>query len=108
MRRALVLAWICVSPTLLVADRWVRYTSGPFEVLTDAGEKAGQDTMVRFEEFRHALGTIVGEQDLETPQPIRILIFKNPKGWTAPAPVTMGRLVKQDMEWHGVEMKAED
>jgi hypothetical protein len=24
------------------------------------------------------------------------------------APVTMGRLVKQDMEWHGVEMKAED
>jgi cytochrome P450 len=24
------------------------------------------------------------------------------------APVTMGRLVKQDMNWHGVEMKAED
>ncbi|HVW80028.1 MAG TPA: cytochrome P450 [Mycobacteriales bacterium] len=24
------------------------------------------------------------------------------------APVTMGRLVKQDMEWHGVQMKAED
>ncbi|HVU62219.1 MAG TPA: cytochrome P450 [Mycobacteriales bacterium] len=24
------------------------------------------------------------------------------------APVTMGRLVKQDMTWHGVEMKAED
>jgi len=24
------------------------------------------------------------------------------------APVTMARLVKQDMEWHGVEMKAED
>jgi tetratricopeptide (TPR) repeat protein len=91
MRHALLLAWICVSPTLLVADRWVRYTSGPFEVLTDAGEKAGQETMVRFEEFRHALGTIVGEQDLETPQPIRILIFKNPKGWTSPAPVTMGR-----------------
>ena len=42
--------------------------------------------MVRFEEFRHALGQIVGEQDLQTPQPVRILVFKNAKGWTSPAP----------------------
>src|ERR1700685_900737 len=47
--------------------------------------------MVRFEEFRHALGTIVGETDLETPEPIRILVFKNSKGWTSPSPLTMGR-----------------
>ena len=90
MRRALLIASLCLAPAL-AADRWVRYTSGPFEVLTDAGEKAGQETMVRFEEFRHALGTVVGEQDLQTPQPIRILVFKNPKGWTSPAPIAMGR-----------------
>ncbi|MGD0872021.1 MAG: hypothetical protein ABSB88_20930 [Bryobacteraceae bacterium] len=71
-----------------MADRWVRYTSGPFEVLTDAGERAGQETMIRFEEFRHALGTIVGEEDLATPQPVRILVFKNAQGWTSPAPLT--------------------
>jgi tetratricopeptide (TPR) repeat protein len=86
-----LLIWLCFSPSLAAADHWVRYTSGPFEVLTDAGEKAGQETMVRFEEFRHALGEIVGEQDLETPQPIRILVFKNSKGWTSPSPVTPGR-----------------
>jgi hypothetical protein len=91
MRRALVFAWIAVSPVVMAADHWVRYASGPFEVLTDAGEKAGQETMVRFEEFRHALGTIVGEQDLETPQPVRILVFKNSKGWTSPAPIAMAR-----------------
>lgn len=91
MRRAALFAWVCLSPALFAADHWVRYTSGPFEVLTDAGERAGQETMVRFEEFRHALGTIVGEDDLETPQPIRILVFKNPKGWTSPAPIAMGR-----------------
>jgi len=91
MRRSLLLCWLCLSPSLTAADRWVRYSSGPFEVLTDAGERAGQETMVRFEEFRHALGQIVGEQDLETPQPVRILVFKNAKGWTSPAPLTVGR-----------------
>ena len=91
MRRALLLCCLCFSPSLLAADRWVRYTSGPFEVLTDAGEKAGQETMVRFEEFRHALGEIVGEQALETPHPVRILVFKNSHGWTSPAPITLGR-----------------
>ena len=75
----------------MAADRWVRYTSGPFEVLTDAGEKAGQETMVCFEEFRNALGQVVGEPDLETPQPVRILVFKSAKGWTTPAPLALGR-----------------
>jgi len=88
MRRALL---FIVVPTLFAADHWVRYSSGPFEVLTDSSEKTGQETMVRFEEFRHALGTLVGEDDLETPQPIRILVFKNSKGWTSPAPLSMGR-----------------
>ncbi len=47
--------------------------------------------MVQFEEFRHALGQVVGEQDLETPLPIRILVFKSSKGWTSPAPLVEGR-----------------
>ena len=91
MRRLLFICCLCGLPGVLLADRWVRYTSGPFEVLTDAGEKAGQETMVRFEEFRHALGTIVGEQDLTTPEPVRILVFKDAKGWTSSAPITRGR-----------------
>ncbi len=88
MRRWPLLSFLCLLPSLATADRWVRYTSGPFEVLTDAGERAGQETMVRFEEFRHSLGTIVGEEDLATPQPVRILVFKNAQGWTSPAPLT--------------------
>jgi tetratricopeptide (TPR) repeat protein len=91
MRRWILLGWLCVSPSLPAADHWFRYTSGPFEVLTDAGEKTGQETMVRFEEFRHAVGQIVGEQDLITPEPVRIVVFKNAKGWTSPAPLTLGR-----------------
>ena len=60
-------------------------------MFTDAGPRAGREAMVRFQQFRHALGHIIGEQDLQTPQPVRILVFKNAKGWTSPAPLTEGR-----------------
>jgi hypothetical protein len=89
MRRLLLLS---ILPWLLVADdHWVKFTRGPFEVMTDATPRAARETLVRFEEFRHALGQILGEDDLQTPLPVRILVFKNAKGWTAAAPITEGR-----------------
>jgi hypothetical protein len=88
MRRVLLL---CLFPGILAAAGWVKFTSGPFEVLTDAGSRAGRETLVRFEEFRHALGQVVGEQDLTTPRPVRILVFKNAKGWNTAGPVADGR-----------------
>lgn len=89
MRRLLLL---CTIPWLLAADdRWVKFTRGPFEVMTDAGARPGRETMVRFEQFRNALGQIVGEDDLQTPLPLRIFVFKNAQGWTSPAPLTEGR-----------------
>ncbi len=89
MRRLLL---ICLIPALLVAeDHWIKFTSGPYEVLTDAGARAGQQTIVSVEEFRHALGQIVGADDLTTAMPVRVLVFKSSKGWTSPQPVTEGR-----------------
>jgi len=45
MRR---LSILCLFPCLLAADdHWVKFTSGPFEVLTDAGARAGRETVVR-------------------------------------------------------------
>src|SRR5215472_16591254 len=89
MRRLLYLALL---PGLLAPDdHWIKYTSRPFEVMTDAGPRAGRETMVRFLEFRHAVGQIVGETELQTPLPVRILVFKNPRGWTTSAPVAGGR-----------------
>src|SRR5690349_2633700 len=86
------LAILCLVPALLSADEhWVKFTSGPFEVLSEAGTRAGRETLVHFEEFRHALGQIVGEQDLQTPTPVRIFVFKNSRGWTSPAPLSEGR-----------------
>jgi hypothetical protein len=81
MRRLLLL---CAIPALLAADdHWVKFTRGPFEIFTDAGAHAGREAMVRFEQFRHALGLILGENDLQTPQPVRVFVVKNPRGWSA-------------------------
>jgi hypothetical protein len=89
MRRLLLLGLL---PWLLAAeDHWVKFTSGPFEVLTDAGARAGREALVRLEEFRHAVGQTVGAPDLTTPEPVRILIFKNARGWSLPAPLAEGR-----------------
>ena len=86
------LALICALPLVVFADEhWIKFTGGPYEVLSEAGAHPGRETMVRFEEFRHALGQIVGENDLQSPLPIRIFVFKNAKGWTASAPITEGR-----------------
>src|ERR1017187_2537831 len=89
MRRLLLLS---IIPWLLAADdHWVKFTRGPLEVMTDAGARVGRETMVRFEQFRAALGQIVGEDDLQTPLPLRIFVFKNARGWTSAAPLTEGR-----------------
>src|ERR1035437_3738136 len=87
--RRLWLSFLFPGP--LPAGAWAKFTSGPFEVFTDAGARVGRDTLARFEEFRHALGQVTGEEDLTAPQPVRILVFKNPKGWTSPAPLAEGR-----------------
>jgi len=90
MRRALL--FLLVLPGILAAaDHWIKFTSGPYQVYTNAGPTAGRETLVRLEEFRHALGQVVGENDLQTAQPIRVLLFKNAHGWTTPDPVAEGR-----------------
>jgi hypothetical protein len=67
MRRLLLLGTI---PWLLAADdHWVKFTRGPFEVMTDASPRSARETLVRFEQFRGALGQIIGEDDLQTPLP---------------------------------------
>ena len=86
----LCLAALVTAP-LPAVDNWIRFTTGPYDVLTDAGPRAGRETLVRFMEFRHAVGQIVGEPELTAPLPIRIVIFRNSRGWTSPAPLSEGR-----------------
>jgi hypothetical protein len=89
MRRLLP---ILLLPCALAAgERWLKFVSGPVEVFTDAGVRAGRETLVRFEQFRHALGEMVGEQDLAARQPLRVFVFHDARGWSSPEPVTEAR-----------------
>jgi hypothetical protein len=89
MRRLLLFALL---PALLAAeDHWAKFVSGPFELFTDAGGRAGRETLVRLEEYRYALGQMIGENDLQMPVPVRVFVLKNTKGWTSAAPVSEGR-----------------
>ncbi|MEO8128379.1 MAG: hypothetical protein ABI822_14865, partial [Bryobacteraceae bacterium] len=76
-------------PLLLPAeDRWIEFNSGPFQVLTDAGDKSGRETLNYLEQLRHTLGATLGKQDLQSNWPIRILVLKSGRQFPS---VKMGR-----------------
>src|SRR5882762_8478282 len=78
MRRLLGFALAGLLPWMAAAQsHWVQLKSGPFELATDAGGKHARDTLGWFDQLRYVLGYMLGNQDLQTSQPIRILLFKN-------------------------------
>ena len=89
MRRV---ALLLTLPAILAAeDHWVKFASGPYEVYTDGGGRAAREQLVRLEEFRWALGQMLGENDLQTAVPVRVFVLKTTKGWTTGAPISEGR-----------------
>jgi hypothetical protein len=89
MQRAVFL--FTLTALALHADSWVKFNRGPFEVLSDAGARPARETLVRLEQFRHSLGQVLGEADLQTPLPVRVFVFKNSRGWTTDGPIGEGR-----------------
>src|ERR1039457_2339048 len=89
MRRLFLLCGL-VPLTAVASEHWIRFTSSPIEVFSSAGSKDGRDTLVKFEEFRHALGQVLGDNDLQLPLPIRVLLFKTGAP-QIPEPVVRGR-----------------
>src|SRR5215472_4835626 len=91
-RRLLIAALALLPASLAAADHWTKFTAGPYDVFTNAGTATGRATVVRFEEFRHAVGETLGEANLQTQMPVRILLFRAAQGWTALEPVSEGRV----------------
>ena len=82
MRRLLVLLWI---PLLSADERWLELRSGPFTVLTTAGDKAARTQMTQLEQFRHAMGLSLGKADLKLLWPLRVVQAAKS------APITLAR-----------------
>lgn len=79
---------LLLPAALLAESKWIQGRSGPVEIYSDAPNKTALDKLNYFEQFRFALGTLVGKPDLNCEPPIRLLAMKNP---TLPSALTMGR-----------------
>ncbi len=71
-------------PALFVAEQqlhaetqWVRARLGSFEAISDSGRKAAIQGLSQFEQFRFALGSVMGQSELRLDPPLRILVFRN-------------------------------
>ena len=89
-----ILILCCLSLAGFAEDRWTSFQSGPFEVFSSAGVKPGREMLVRFEQLRYALGQLVGDDNLTTPRPLRIFVFKNARelaAYPSTAPIIAAR-----------------
>jgi hypothetical protein len=63
-------------PALAFAG-WTQFQSGPFEVISEAGDKEARTTLNYLEQLRNALGQAVGQREIETVWPIRVVVLKS-------------------------------
>ena len=70
-------------------DRWIGLKSGPFEVLSNAGDRPARETLMYLEQFRETLRVITGKQEIRMVWPMRVLVFKRMP--SAPANFALGR-----------------
>jgi tetratricopeptide (TPR) repeat protein len=86
MRRFLLLVLLPIA--FAAESKWIQSRSGPVEVYSDATNKVALEKLGVFEQFRFALGTLVGKPDLIAEPPLRLLVLKNP---TVPSALINGR-----------------
>lgn len=74
-------------------EDWLRFRSGPFEILSNAGERDAREQAYDAEQFRYALGYLLGKQDLGSTFPIRIVVLKDKQAaqYTVPGGLAMSR-----------------
>ena len=74
---ALLLTGNLFAPDLFAVDQWIGAKLGRFEAISDAGRPAAITALSQFEQFRYALGTAMGNQDLRLDPPLRIVVFRD-------------------------------
>ncbi len=66
-------------PPDLARERWLRLGSGPFEVVTNAGEGEARRLIQHLEQVRTALARLLGKEELVPVWPIRIVLLESPR-----------------------------
>ena len=58
-------------------ERWVSAKSAPFEVLSNADDRAVREKLAYLEQFQEAFGVILGKKDPHLLWPLRVVVMKN-------------------------------
>ena len=75
-------------------SQWIEIQSPHFSVVTDAGEKRGRETAMRFEQMRAVFGALMTKANVNLPIPLQIVAFRNSKEIEQFAPLWNGKPVQ--------------
>jgi tetratricopeptide (TPR) repeat protein len=75
-------------------SQWIEIQSPHFSVVTDAGEKRGRETAMRFEQMRAVFGALMTKASVNLPIPLQIVAFRNSKEIEQFAPLWNGKPVQ--------------
>jgi Tfp pilus assembly protein PilF len=74
---ALAVAFLLFPRHAHAEAQWIKARLGSFEAVSDNGRKSAVQGLSQFEQFRFALGTVMGKPDLRLDPPLRIIVFRN-------------------------------
>jgi len=78
MRRRLLVLFL-LAQAVLLAQRWSGFAAGPYEVLSDSGERDARQRLAELEQFRFALEQLLGKESIHPVWPVRVLVLRNVK-----------------------------
>ena len=68
------------------AAGWIDYESGPFRIVSNAGERGVRERLIELEQLRHAMEAFLGKTDMTTVWPIEIVLFPTAREYGPHAP----------------------
>jgi hypothetical protein len=74
--------------------QWIEVKSPNFSVVTDAGERRGRETAMRFEQMRAVFGALMTKANMNLPVPLQIVAFRNSKEFRQFVPLWNGKPVQ--------------
>ena len=100
----LLVLTLSTVPVVFAGDaQWIEVKSPHFSVVTDAGEKRGRETAMRFEQMRAVFDVLMTKASVNIPIPLEIVAFRNSKEMRQFAPLWNGRPVQLSGLFLGAE-----
>ena len=100
----LLVLTLSAVPVVFAGDaQWIEVKSPHFSVVTDAGEKRGRETAMRFEQMRAVFDVLMTRASVNIPVPLQIVAFRNNKEMQQFAPLWNGKPVQVSGQFPGAE-----